>query len=280
MAINIREMIKENKEIEEVLQDCSDEFLEANLNLILTALDPDGVKPGYKIRLEVDSEEGTLNWTYVPAGEATEKQAKIDFTKRHYTYEMPNDFENLYLIDLNDIEWKESKRALAAEFKRIIAAYEKPGAFVPGIWLYGASNTGKTFATIGLLNHFANKQKTVAFVNMSDLIIVTQNSFNVNSFDKKHENYIEQARKADILVIDDIGAERPTPWFKENILLPIIDYRFKSNKTTIFSSNKTIKKYENSLKARSQNPEAEEDTNNKIVARIRSLITTEVEVKV
>lgn len=280
MAVNIRELIKQNKEIEELLQDCSDDFLEQNAALILTALNPEDVKEGYRIKLEIDEEEGTLNWTYVPYGKETEKQAKINFIKSHYILELHEDFNNFYLIDLNDIDWTESKRNLATAIMNVTKNFDHHDAFVKGFWLYGPSNTGKTFATIGLLNHFSNKKQKVAFVNVSDLIMATQNSFNVNSFDKKNDNYIDKARKADVLVIDDIGSERPTPWFKENVLLPIIDYRFKSQKTTIFTSNKSVEKYGSILKARSQNPEVEEDTNNKIISRIKSLIDKQIEVKI
>ncbi len=280
MIDKIKEMIKQNEEIAEVLYDCSDDFILENATLILSALDPDSVKPGYKIKLVVDEEEGTLNWTYVAHGEESEKQAKIDFVKMHYAIELHDNSDNDYLVDLDDLRWTEGRRILASEFKRIIDGISSGESLTKGIWMMGPSNAGKTFASIGLLNKFANKHKSVAFVNVSDLILVTQNSFNAALGDRNHETYVDKARKVEVLVIDDIGTERPTPWFKENILLPIIDYRFRSGKTTVFTSNLTIEKYANRLKGRSQNPETEEDTNNKIIARINSLIEREVEVKV
>lgn len=278
MIEKIRAMINENKEVAEVLYNASDDFILSNATLILSALDPDSVKPGYKIKLHIDEEEGTLNWTYVAHGEETERQAKIDFTKMHYAIELPTGFEQNYLIHLNDIRWTEGKRNLAAEFKRITKGLNSNESIVKGLWVKGPSGTGKTFAAIGLLNYYAEKHKSVAFVNVSDLILLTQNSYNVSFGERNHESYVDKSRKVDLLVIDDLGTERPTPWFKENILLPIIDYRFRSGKTTIFTSNLTIDKYENRLNGRSQNPETEGDTNNKIISRIKSLVEMEVEV--
>ncbi len=277
MDINkLRELISENKEIAEVLDGCSDDFLSVNSGLILTALDDEGVKPGYKIKLEVDELEGTLNWTYVPAGEETERMAAINSIRSKYAFELPND--DLYLLDLqSDINWIEAKRNLVAKIVELKKALiEQEIERVPGFWLYGPSNTGKTRASIALLNLFAKNGKNVAFVNLSDLTIKTQSSFNTKQGDRENESMVEKARKADVVVIDDIGSERPTPWFKSDVLLPILDYRFKSGKTTIFTSNNTIEKFGNKLKSRSQNPEVEEDINRKIIARISSLTNNEM----
>ncbi len=282
MIEKIRELIKQNKEIEEVLHDSTDDFIMKNANLILSALDGDNVKKGYKIKLEIDEEEGTLNWTYVPAEQQTKERETINFIKSHYTFELPTDFESYYLLDLNDktqFQWIEAKRELVAEISNIIQNYKHHDARMKGIWVYGPSNTGKTRISIALLNYFASNHLKVAFVNVSELTLLTQSSFNASFADKQHESYVEKARRADVIVIDDIGSERPTPWFKENVLLPILDYRFKSGKITIFTSNNNIEKYSNKLKSRSQNPETEEDTNQKIVSRIKSIILKEVEVK-
>ncbi len=279
MLEQLKEMIKQNSEVAETLQNCSDDFLLANASIILAALDTNNIKKDHKIKLEIDEEENVLTWTFVPTGELAIRQAEIDAVRKMYTYKLPSGQDEQYLLDLNDVTWTENKRVLAAESKRMLNAENVHHDLEKGIWIWGTNNTGKSFATVCLLNNFTKLGKTVAFVVVSDLILKTQNSFNVNSFDKQHENYIEQIRKADVVVIDDLGSERPTPWFKENVLLPIIDHRFKSNKLTIFTSNSSIDKYGNKLKNRSQNPEVEEDTNNKIVSRIRSLIDKEVEVK-
>ncbi len=278
MIEKLKEMIKLNNEVNEVLKDCTDDFLLENASIILAALDEENIKKDHKIALEIDEEDNVLTWRFVPTGENAKKEAEINEIRKHYTYKLPKQLEKLYLIDLNDVTWSENKRILAAEFKRMIHADNQHQVLEKGIWIHGPNNTGKTFASIGFLNHYAKLGKTVAFVSISDLILKTQNSFNVNSFDNAHSNYIDDIRVADIIVIDDLGSERPTPWFKENVLLPIIDFRFNSTKLTLFTSNSTVEKYYNKLKTRSQNPEVEIDTNNKIVSRIRSLINKEVEV--
>ncbi len=278
MIEKLRELMKQNEEINELLQDRSDDFLQANFSIILSALEPEEIKKGYKIKLAIDEEEQIVTWTYVPSSEENLASSKISEVQKNYTIPLSEDFKNLYLIDINDIKWKEGTRDLVAEITRMLKNHDLNETVKKGVWIYGAHHVGKTYYSLALLNFFSKKGKKVAFVNVSDLILTTQSDFSATG-DNKPKNLIEQARKAEILVVDDIGSERPTPWFKENVLLPIVDYRFKSGMTTIFSSNLTINKYSSRLRGRSQNPELEEDTNNKIIARITSLVNKEVEVK-
>ncbi|NQX83464.1 MAG: ATP-binding protein [Mycoplasmataceae bacterium] len=243
------------------------------MNKILAALDEENTPKGYKVTIIVN--EDMLEWKYTPKSENTIILEKIKKVSSFYKYKLPLDWNNFYLVNLNNIRWTEDKRTLAIECKKIISLIES-GKKAKGFWLYGISNSGKTYASIALLNMIALKGKSVAFVNISDLVAKTQDSF--RNFNAYSGNALEQVKKADVVIIDDLGSERPTPWFKENILLPIIDYRVKADKTTIFTSNSNISKYGNKLKFRSQNPEIEEDTNNKIISRINSLITKECKI--
>lgn len=279
MINRLKELINKDNEIKEALEGLSDDFLLNNAAIIMAALDSENIKEGFKIKIAVDHDEKVITWTYVPTGQDEVKRSAISETSKKYTYKLPKDLENYYLIDLNDVTWTDNKRELASEFKRMLEEVDNEQFTKKGIWVFGPSNLGKTHASIGFLNNCVKRGKSVAFVNVSDLILNTQNSFSAYSANDTNQSYIDQIRAADVVVLDDIGAERPTPWFKENILLPIIDYRFKSNKLTVFTSNSDVIKYAGKLKARSQNPEVEQDTNDKIINRIQSLITKEVEVK-
>ena len=45
-----------------------------------------------------------------------------------------------------------------------------------------------------------------------------------------------QVMKAELLVLDDLGAERPTDWVEETMNL-IVNTRYNDRKPTIFTSN-------------------------------------------
>ncbi len=272
----LKDEIKKNNDISDVLKNVTDDFLLQNQSIILSALDKTVWPDGYKIKIWINKEENTLEWIYVPDSQDAKKNEKIFYMETKYSYKLPNDWEKYYLIDLNDVHWTENKREFAAICKKILKNIDENNDF-KGFWLYGITNCGKTFGSIALLNMIASKNKSVSFVNIPDLILKTQDSF--KSSENNSDISLEKIIKSDVIVIDDLGSERPTPWFKENILLPIIDYRLKSNKPTIFNSNLNIGKYKNKLKFRSQNPEIEEETNLKIISRINDLIDEEIQIK-
>ncbi len=262
----LKEEIKKNKEISETLKDCSDDFLLRNSSIIFTALDKGNISEGYKVSIKISDD--IIEWDYVPDSKDAKLVEKIHQIRKHYNYKLPSDWEKFYLIDLNDVNWTENKREFAIHAKRIIKSIEE-NKETKGLWLYGINNSGKTFASIALLNMLTKHNKKVSFVSISELVSKTQ--YSINNPEESYGLLNEKIKKSDVVVLDDLGSERPTPWFKENVLLPIIDYRFKANKLTIITSNSSIKKYANKLKSRSQNPEIEEDTNNKIISRLKDL---------
>ena len=263
----LKEQIAKNQEIKTILKDCDDAFLLANQSIILTALDEENMPEGYKVSIKIN--EDVVEWEYTPNTKNTEEAKKIYDKSLDYSYKLPVDWKKYYLLNLNDVNWTENKRELAKACKFILSEIKnkrKP----KGMWIWGNNNSGKTYATIALLNMVADLNKKVAFVNIPELIAQTQAA--IRSSSNNYSIYIEQIKKADVVVLDDLGSERPTPWFKENVLLPIVDYRLKANKTTIINSTSNIDKYMNRLKYRSQNPEIEEDNNKKIEFKLKSLI--------
>ena len=54
----------------------------------------------------------------------------------------------------------------------------------------------------------------------------------------------------DFVILDDIGAERPSP-FAEEQLFTIIDLRYRTKRSTFFTSNCTLKELESQIGARS-----------------------------
>ena len=118
---------------------------------------------------------------------------------------------------------------------------------VIGLYLYGATGIGKTHKIISYCNEmiYQNKKK-VAYIFLPQFVGEIKNNFSENPSNNKV--LITNCCVADILVLDDFGAEYASAWFYLNVLLIIFNYRFENNKKIIFISNFEPKKIANIMK--------------------------------
>ncbi len=290
MIKNLKELINQNEEIKNSLQECSDEVLLANQGVILTALDTENHKPGYKIALKFNKEENVIEWSWIPNSKETKDIMRMEEVASKYTYKLKGALSSNYLLHLNDVNWTENKRELSAVTIALMNKLRNKELPSKGFWLKGESGVGKTFYVQSLLNTITDLGYTVALANMRELKEKAQSNFNVYGNDV---NVMEQIWDAKVLVIDNVGYERPTPWFKENILLPLLSHRVESGLLTIFVSTNSLARYKSILdyvsnitkltdnKDKTQkeiDPQFQEDTNSRIMTRINQLIEREVEI--
>ena len=116
-----------------------------------------------------------------------------------------------------------------------------------GLYLYGATGIGKTHKIISYCNEmiYLNKKK-VAYIFLPQFVGEIKNNFSSNPLNNRA--LINNCCTADILVLDDFGAEYASAWFYLNILLIIFNYRCETNKKIIFISNFEPKKIVNIIK--------------------------------
>jgi primosomal protein DnaI len=110
-----------------------------------------------------------------------------------------------------------------------------------GIYVYGAMGIGKTFTSIALANEFANLGHTIAFVFVPDIVYELKQGFNKES--SLNNELVDKMKNADILFLDDIGAEDTNMWFYNEYLLIVLNYRMQNDKPTFFNSNLCIEDF-------------------------------------
>ena len=76
-----------------------------------------------------------------------------------------------------------------------------------------------------------------------DLVRRIQGLFGTN----KLEELILKLKKVDILILDDIGREANTPYIRDEILGPILQYRCDNNLPMFMTSNRDFKQLEEHL---------------------------------
>jgi DNA replication protein DnaC len=129
-----------------------------------------------------------------------------------------------------------------------------------GLLLMGGCGVGKTHLAVAALIEIINSGKPgrVLFSNFQDLIQEIQASFDSDQVPSKSE-LLRPLLEADVLVLDELGSQKPTT-FVQDILYYVINTRYNSELTTIFTTNY----YDRSAEAK------EETLEQRIGTRLRS----------
>lgn len=102
-----------------------------------------------------------------------------------------------------------------------------------GLYLYGEFGVGKTYLMGAIANKLSEQGHSVYFVHVPTFCREIKASLGDHSFMEK----IDELEKVDCLILDDIGAESFSPWLRDEVLGPIIQYRTQNDKPILYSSN-------------------------------------------
>jgi primosomal protein DnaI len=86
---------------------------------------------------------------------------------------------------------------------------------------------------------------------------------------------MEELKTADLLLLDDIGAESVTAWSRDEVLQTILQYRMDEELPTFFTSNLTIDELERHLSETKDN--IDKVKARRIIERIKQL-TDDIEI--
>ena len=218
---------------------------------------------GYKLTPE--SEDKIITFDYV----ACSKKIKNDNTKEYEQfiklYEMPTNVKEASFKDI----YKDDKLRLPIIkfFKEFMDEYKKDNK-PKGLYLHGSFGSGKTYLIAALFNEMAKKGIQTTLVYYPEFLRSLKSSFNTD-----YEERFNFIKKSPLLLLDDIGAENVTPWSRDEILSPILQYRMDENLPTFFTSNLTLEELEKNLATTSSGVDSLKAR--RIVERIKQLTNTE-----
>lgn len=209
--------------------------------------------------------DGMLEFSYVPCQCKKEFDQKNKYHENTLLFDIPEEvkeasFKNIYKQDKNRYEVILWLTEFIKKYKR--DKHQK------GLYLYGNFGCGKTYLISAMFNELAKVNIKSAIIFWPEFLRNIKESFNSqvkSEFSKKY-NYI---KKVPLLLIDDIGAESATPWSRDEILCPLLQYRMDEKLPTFFTSNLDLKNLETHLSI--TNGGIEEIKAGRIISRIKQL---------
>ena len=107
-------------------------------------------------------------------------------------------------IDLTD----KNRSSVIIWLKKFCDTFEKNGNF-KGLYLHGTFGCGKTYLISAAFNELAKKRITTEIVYYPELLRDLKSDFDTFS------DRIVYLEEVDLLLIDDIGAEKVTEWSRD-----------------------------------------------------------------
>jgi DNA replication protein DnaC len=105
-----------------------------------------------------------------------------------------------------------------------------------GILLVGTIGAGKTHLAVGALKTvIADRGAQGLFCDYRELLRLIQNSYNPQVFTTELE-ILNPVMNAEVLVLDDLGAIRPSEWVWDTVSL-VLNSRYNNMRTTIITTN-------------------------------------------
>jgi DNA replication protein DnaC len=147
------------------------------------------------------------------------------------------DFES-YVTDLIDGKTWTAQHAQSLKEAKLLAqgfVRDYPGTAEKGLLLMGPTGVGKTHLAVAALKELIRRGHGGLFCDYRELLKEIQASYNPAS-ESTEMGILEPIRTVEILVLDDLGASKPSAWVLDIIGL-VLNARYNERRATILTTN-------------------------------------------
>lgn len=119
----------------------------------------------------------------------------------------------------------------------------REGLPAKGLYFYGSFGVGKTYLLGALANKLKEYNISSMLIYMPEFVREIRDSLKDDTVNEK----INYFKNADVLMLDDIGAETQSAWFRDEVLGAILQYRMMEKLPVFFTSNYSFEQLEKHL---------------------------------
>ena len=192
--------------------------------------------PGLEPCLEVHN--GFILVNYKRTEEAIRQERERKRKRLIHSINMP---KNIAEARFSDTALTPERQDVIGELLKFINSY-KPNSteYQKGLYLAGPFGVGKTYMMGALANELSENGVETTLVNVPTYSAEIKQAIATNTVEAK----LVSIKNTPILVLDDIGAEMNSAWFRDEVLMVILQHRMLQELPTFFTSNFTIDQLE------------------------------------
>ena len=192
--------------------------------------------PGLEPCLEVHN--GFILVNYKRTEEAIREERERKRKRLIHSINMP---KNIAEARFSDTALTPERQDVIGELLKFINSY-KPNSteYQKGLYLAGPFGVGKTYMMGALANELSENGVETTLVNVPTYSAEIKQAIATNTVEAK----LVSIKNTPILVLDDIGAEMNSAWFRDEVLMVILQHRMLQELPTFFTSNFTIDQLE------------------------------------
>ena len=184
------------------------------------------IAKGYKPILVKN--EGYADVAYEETPELIELEKLKNIKDRINLINLPSSLKD---ASFGQIDLKKNRDEIFERLANFVAAYPN---YQKAVYLYGDFGIGKSYLMAALAHELSvARGASTTLVHYPSFVLDVKNAISSGLVKEK----IDQVKTAQVLILDDIGAEQSSPWMRDEILQVILQHRMQENLPTFFTSN-------------------------------------------